>query len=71
MTLRFRPELPGLREPMIALPSGTRSALRLLLNVAEENGEDNEELVEAIEIGDEILTRLSPHTPRVAGSSQD
>lgn len=58
--LRFRPELPGLIEgTIVELPPGSRSALKLILEVAEANNDEgNAELTEAIEIGDLILERI-------------
>jgi hypothetical protein len=58
--LRFRPELPGAPgEPLVSLPFGSRSALRLILEVAEANNdEDNQALREAIALGDLILQRI-------------
>lgn len=60
MHLSFRPPLPGVpQEPVVALPVGTRSALRLLLEIAEEHSSnDKDELREAIAIGDELLARI-------------
>ncbi len=65
LTLRFDPALPGApHEPLVKTPPGMRFALRLLLDVAEENCEEHPELAEAIEVGDRLLQRI----PSLAGS---
>jgi hypothetical protein len=60
MRLTFRPPLPlGVFQPVVEVERGTRPALRLLLDVAEEHRGDNQELAEAIAIGDRLFSNLT------------
>jgi hypothetical protein len=58
VVITFTPDLPGLdTEQPCAFAPGDRGALRLLLDIAEEHQEANQEVREAIQTGERLLAR--------------
>lgn len=59
LALRFCPALPGAPAThVVKVAPGIRSALQLLLDVADENSAGNQELIEAVHVGDGLLQQL-------------